>query len=401
MCSLLKPECSKSEDRAFQTAALRFSSEYRIKSGVICLGLITALVWGGTQAVLAQGTETAASATNPAATNSGPRIEFTDLTHDFGRVEAGKMVTNIYYFTNTGNQPLEIQDVQSSCGCAAAANYSRLVAPGQKGSIPVIFDSTGRAGQTLRTIKVLSNDSTEPNVVLQFTAMVWKPIDAIPVVAAFNFGPDFQTKQTRVIRLVNNLEEPVTLSEPVCTNRSFRPELKVIKEGREFELHIEVVPPLEAGSWSAPVELKTSTAKMPVVSVVAFAMVQAPITLMPPEIPIPPEPLEEAQDFTIAIRSNGTNTMNLTEPSVNVPGAKVQLRELQPGRSFSLIVSLPAGFGNTPGQAFEARVKSGNPQKPILIVPIRARRSLFDESAGTETGGSGLPAAVPRAASQK
>ena len=287
MCSIPKLYRMMNDESTFRAAVLRNSSACRDRSGVFWLSLIAALVLAGSQAVPAQATVPALSTTNTAATNSGPRIEFADLTHDFGRMEAGRMATNIYYFTNTGNQLLEIKDVQSSCGCAAAANYSRSVAPGQKGSVPVIFDSTGRAGQTTRTIKVLSNDPTQPTVVLMFTALVWKPIDAIPVVAAFHFGADVQTNQTRVIRLVNNLDELVTLSEPVCTNNSFRPELKVIKEGREFELHVEVITPLAAGSWSSTIDLKTSTSKMPVVTVLAYAMVQSALTLLPPEISIP------------------------------------------------------------------------------------------------------------------
>ena len=401
MCSIFALDRKMNEGSTFRAAVLRNSSACRNRSRGVWLSIIAALFMAGSEAVSAQGAVLALSSTNTAATNSGPRIEFADLTHDFGRMEAGTLATNTYYFTNTGNQPLEIQDVQSSCGCAAAANYSRLVAPGQKGSVPVIFDSTGRAGQTMRTIKVLSNDSTQPTVVLQFTALVWKPIDAIPVVAAFHFGADSQTNQTRVIRLTSNLDELVTLSEPVCTNKSFRPELKVIKEGREFELRVEVITPLAAGSWSAPIELKTSSSKMPVVTVLAYAMVQPALTLLPPEISIPAEPLEQEQSFTVAIQNNGTNSLSLTEPTLKVPGAKVELRELQPGRSFSLIVSLPAGFSVTRGQAVEVRLKSNHPQTPIVTVPVRPRRSILGDAPEVSTEGSAPSATLPPTASQK
>jgi len=45
---------------------------------------------------------------------------------------------------------------------------------------------------------------------------------------------------------VNQFDEPVTLSEPESTNAAFRAELKTVKPGKEFELHVSTVTPLEA-----------------------------------------------------------------------------------------------------------------------------------------------------------
>src|SRR5258708_7734205 len=60
-------------------------------------------------------------------TNSGPRIQFAEPVHDFGRVEYGKVCTNFFTFTNTGDQLLVLSDVISSCGCVAAQNWDRRV----------------------------------------------------------------------------------------------------------------------------------------------------------------------------------------------------------------------------------------------------------------------------------
>ena len=58
-------------------------------------------------------------------TNSGPRIQFSELIHDFGKVDSGTVITNEYVFTNAGNRLLEVREVRPGCGCTAAASCSR------------------------------------------------------------------------------------------------------------------------------------------------------------------------------------------------------------------------------------------------------------------------------------
>src|SRR5258706_16280494 len=71
------------------------------------------------------------SSTNAASVVVGPRIEFAEPFFDFGRVQSGQIVTHDFIFTNTGNEALEISDVNSSCGCAAATNWDRRIEPGK------------------------------------------------------------------------------------------------------------------------------------------------------------------------------------------------------------------------------------------------------------------------------
>jgi hypothetical protein len=324
----------------------------------------------GAQTTVATTPPTTPPGTITAKTNSGARIKFAEPVFDFGRVEAGKIVSHDFAFTNIGDQVLIIKDVHPGCGCTTVTNWAEPVPPGKSGKIPVLFNSSGMAGPIGKFLKVLSNDPSEPEVVLRFSATLWKPLDAIPGIAVFSFGPDFQTNETRVIKLLSNIDEPVTLSEPVCTNRSFRAELKTVREGKEFELRVTVLPPLGPGSLAVPISLKTSSSRMPVVSITAYAMVQPALTVTPPRILLPSTPLANAEEFTVTIRNNGTNSVTLSEPAINAQGAIVHLAEVQPGRLFNLTCQFPAGFLSQTGDPLEARVKSTHPQSPTIIVPI-------------------------------
>jgi len=86
-------------------------------------------------------------------------------------------------------------------------------------------------------------DPGQSNVVLQIKGTVWMTIDVTPSMAIFNTSSEIQTNETKIVRIVSNLEEPLELSDLQCTNRSFQTELKTVRPGKEFELRITAVPP--------------------------------------------------------------------------------------------------------------------------------------------------------------
>lgn len=49
-----------------------------------------------------------------AAVQAGPRIEATQVRHDFGKVNAGERAEHVFEIRNNGDETLVIQKVQSS-----------------------------------------------------------------------------------------------------------------------------------------------------------------------------------------------------------------------------------------------------------------------------------------------
>src|SRR5690349_19014841 len=120
-------------------------------------------------------TAAASAATTVAAEpTAGPRIAFDQTSYDFGKVESGELVKHTFFFTNTGNQLLEVRDVRPSCGCTTAGAWDKQVEPGKSGSIPVQFNSMGYGGAVHKTVTVVCNDPSNSNEVLNVTGTVWK-----------------------------------------------------------------------------------------------------------------------------------------------------------------------------------------------------------------------------------
>lgn len=101
------------------------------------------------------------------------KIEFKETTIDYGTIEKGADGVRVFEFTNTGDAPLIISDVKSSCGCTIPSKPKDPIMPGKKGEIKVKYD-TNRVNPIRKTITVLSNAET-PTVALKIKGLVVDP----------------------------------------------------------------------------------------------------------------------------------------------------------------------------------------------------------------------------------
>lgn len=86
------------------------------------------------------------------------RITFNEEVHNFGKIAEEKgPVTTEFTFTNTGAQPLIIQNVRASCGCTSPDWTKDPVLPGKKGFVKATFNPKGRPGPFNKSITVTSN----------------------------------------------------------------------------------------------------------------------------------------------------------------------------------------------------------------------------------------------------
>ena len=98
------------------------------------------------------------------------KIEFKTDTIDYGTIEKGSDGVRIFEFTNTGNAPLIISSVKSTCGCTVPKKPEGPIMPGETGQIEVKYD-TNRVNPIRKTITVISNAET-PTVALKIKGEV-------------------------------------------------------------------------------------------------------------------------------------------------------------------------------------------------------------------------------------
>ena len=85
-------------------------------------------------------------------------LEFDKLIHDFGDVESEVGNTTSFIVTNTGDKPLIISDVSTTCGCTTPKKPDGPIAPGKSDEIQVTFKSKpSQKNEIKKTVTITAN----------------------------------------------------------------------------------------------------------------------------------------------------------------------------------------------------------------------------------------------------
>lgn len=60
---------------------------------------------------------------------------------DFGKIQQGRPVTHVFEVTNTGKEPMRLENVQASCGCTTPEWSPEPIKPGGTATIKVGYNS--------------------------------------------------------------------------------------------------------------------------------------------------------------------------------------------------------------------------------------------------------------------
>jgi hypothetical protein len=94
-----------------------------------------------------------------AQTDTKPEFKFVEEKHDFGKIPQGTPVTTNFEYTNIGEEPLILTNVQPTCGCTIADYTKTPVKKGDKGIIKITYNAA-LAQSFNKTIIVTSNAKT-------------------------------------------------------------------------------------------------------------------------------------------------------------------------------------------------------------------------------------------------
>lgn len=86
-------------------------------------------------------------------------FKFETESINYGKVSKGANGERVFVFTNIGDAPLIIKNIQSSCGCTVPKKPEKPIMPGEKGEIKVSYD-TKRVGGFSKQITIFSNAKT-------------------------------------------------------------------------------------------------------------------------------------------------------------------------------------------------------------------------------------------------
>jgi hypothetical protein len=197
-----------------------------------------------------------------------PAIKFKSTTIDFGEVESGKIVDINFEFENTGSDLLIIKNVAPSCGCTTTGLAKKEFNAGEKGTIPVKFNSSGYNGKVIKTITVTTNDtdSAETRLTLSGTIMIkdFAQADLKPDSINFDMVTIGKT-YTRKLNLSNSGTNDLRIIEISCNpevSLQFKTNILGPKKTTEIILNFT---PFSKGNFNNMVKIRTNDYRNPYV----------------------------------------------------------------------------------------------------------------------------------------
>jgi hypothetical protein len=140
-----------------------------------------------------------------------------------------------YQFTNTGNHPVTIIEVQPSCGCTTVQLAKKEYAPGESGELAARFDIAGRTGRQEKSIVVLTKDTINQPITLKLLVTVPEAVRIEPEVLFWRLGDEPKPK---VIRVTVAEDFPTKILSIKSNNSEMRLDLKDVTPKKEIEVTV-------------------------------------------------------------------------------------------------------------------------------------------------------------------
>lgn len=84
-------------------------------------------------------------------------LQLKETTHNFGKIPQGRPATYTFEITNTGTEPLRLENVQASCGCTTPEWSKEAIAPGASANIKVGYNAYAE-GTFNKTVTIFYKD---------------------------------------------------------------------------------------------------------------------------------------------------------------------------------------------------------------------------------------------------
>ena len=153
-----------------------------------------------------------------------PRLSSNKETHNFGQIEWKHPVNVEYTITNTGDKPLVLTNVTTSCACSVASWTKTPIAPGEKGTVSATFDAKA-LGHFEKTVGIYSN--AQPSLVyLKFVGEVVQEVTDFTKTHPYAIGSIRLDRNEFAFPDAHRGEEPtLTFSVVNLSDRPYEPVL--------------------------------------------------------------------------------------------------------------------------------------------------------------------------------
>jgi hypothetical protein len=228
------------------------------------------------------------------------------LTHDFGSVPRGQVVTNYFRIVNNTKQPVRIANVRVSCNvCSSARAMQMYLQPGQETAIAATMDTNRFFGSKTITISVTFDQPRWEEVRLWMQANSRDDVTFAPDSIAFGRvkrGVEAESKMTISFLSAAGFQ----ITEVKSESNYVQPSVNQLPRGNANETVYEISAKLRKdtpdGKWYTDLWLTTNHPAMPKLRVPVTVEVLASLTVSPSTISLGSVKAGEETDRKVIIR---------------------------------------------------------------------------------------------------
>lgn len=334
-----------------------------------------------------------------------PQITFDTKVKELGYVLWRNPVTVKYEFTNTGDKPLVISRVSSSCGCTEVDWTKAPVPAGGKGVVTAVFDAEA-IGHFYKEVGIYCNASSMP-IYLEFNGEVTADSRNYTFTHPYGFGAirldqeeiefDRVNKGTRpefVLRVANTSNKaytPVLMHLPPYLTAKAVPE--TLGKGKHGEiiltLNTDELPKLGITRTSVYLsrypgdkvgsdnEIPLSVALLPDFSNRAEQQKNNPpqLSLSAQVLEFPPLKEKQKKSQTVVITNTGKTDLEIQDMQVFSTALAVNLKKtvLKPGESTKMKVTVMAQNLSRGKSTPRILMITNDPEHPSVTVRVKAK----------------------------
>ena len=162
-------------------------------------------------------------------------LEWKTLTLEFTTVPFQTTQEATFQFTNTGDKPVRILEVESNCDCLEAGADRQVYAPGASGVVRTNFTIGDRLGLYERRIKVVTDENHEP-VRLLVRVEVPELVNLTPRSVAWKINEPIVEKTVDLVVIPGLL---IDIARVLSTNGDFAARLETIEAGRRYRIYLK------------------------------------------------------------------------------------------------------------------------------------------------------------------
>ena len=247
-------------------------------------------------------------------------------THDFGDVDNTKIVTHEFKVKNSGDSPLRIDRIFSSCGCTLAEMSNNSLGPDSQAVLRTSMNLHGRKGHLKKFLLLYCNDPRQPSVQLWLRANAVEHIQVQPNIVLLG-----QLTDNSVVSKVVTLRS----KSPSCTFnikniRCDSPKLQItantVVKGREYRIHIQTCPPIPQGKFYSRVQILTDNPQHEQLLIKVKGTVPRELVISPTKIEVKDvgDCDADSRETFIFVGPGKTKKFNII--SVNAPYASIDTK---------------------------------------------------------------------------